>query len=184
MPTTETLVEALHGSPENGKAEIVNEEVVCIGPAGSGPGHAAGRVALGLLRHEEQHGNGYAFGPNTGFLVNLPGRTSFSPDAAWYTGPLAVGALDFLPSAPTFAVEVRSKNDYGPKAERAIAQKIAGYFAAETLVVWDVDLRGPDVVKSYRASVPNQPIVFRRGDTANAEPAVPGWTLPVDALFR
>jgi Uma2 family endonuclease len=79
-------------------------------------------------------------------------------------------------------VEVRSEGDYGPAAERAMAQKRADYFAAGTVVVWDVDLLSEDVIKSYRADEA-APIVFRRGESATAEPAVPGWSMPVDDLF-
>ena len=82
-----------------------------------------------------------------------------------------------------FAVEVRSEFDYGPAAERDMAAKRADYFAAGTLVVWDVDLLNADVVKKYTAADPTNPTVFRRGQSAEAEPAVPGWTMPVDDLF-
>jgi hypothetical protein len=41
-----------------------------------------------------------------------------------------------------------------------------------------------DVIKSYKASDPEHPVIFRRGDLADAEPAVPGWRLPVDDLFE
>jgi hypothetical protein len=61
--------------------------------------------------------------------------------------------------------------------------KRADYFACGTLVVWDVDLLGEDVIKSCRASDPDNPVIFRRGDMANAEPAVPGWRMAVDELF-
>jgi Uma2 family endonuclease len=91
--------------------------------------------------------------------------------------------MRFLNGAPVFAVEVRSEHDYGPAAERDMALKRADYFACGTLVVWDVDLQSPDVVKSYRASDPDNPVIFRRGQMADAEPAVPGWTMPVDGLF-
>ena len=91
--------------------------------------------------------------------------------------------MRFLEGAPVFAVEVRSENDYGPAAERAMAQKRADYFACGTLVVWDVDLLSPEVIKVYRASDPDTPIIYRQGDTADAEPAVPGWRMPVDELF-
>src|SRR5205809_3527026 len=58
---------------------------------------------------------------------------------------------------------------------------LVDYFAAGTLVVWDVDLLGADVVRVYRAR--ERPTVYRRGDVAEAEPAVPGWSMPVDDLF-
>ena len=92
--------------------------------------------------------------------------------------------MRFLEGAPILAVEVRSENDYGPAAERAIEEKRADYFAAEALVVWDVDLLSADVVKVYRASDPSAPTVYRRGELAEAEPAVPGWHLAVDELYE
>jgi Uma2 family endonuclease len=64
-----------------------------------------------------------------------------------------------------------------------MAAKRADYFACGTLVVWDVDLLSPDVIKAYRAAQPDRPIIYRRGEIADAEPAVPGWRIPVDALF-
>jgi hypothetical protein len=49
---------------------------------------------------------------------------------------------------------------------------------------WDVDLLRADVVQVYRASDPDHPTIYRRGDIAEAEPAVPGWRMAVDDLFR
>ena len=91
--------------------------------------------------------------------------------------------MKFLSEAPVFAVEVRSEGDYGPAAERQLAEKRADYFAAGTKVVWDVDLLSENVVRVYRADAPIQPTVYRRGETAEAEPAVPGWRFRVDELF-
>jgi hypothetical protein len=48
--------------------------------------------------------------------------------------------------------------------------------------VWDVDPEA-ETITSYTADAPDAPTFFRRGDTADAEPAVPGWRLSVDALF-
>ena len=64
-----------------------------------------------------------------------------------------------------------------------MAQKRADYFAAGTLVVWDVDLLSDDVVRVYRASEPERATIYRRGEMAEAEPAVPGWTMAVEDLF-
>src|SRR5262245_54088831 len=155
-----------------GKAELVGGELVVMSPTGYKPGRAAARILASLLRHEEREGGGRALGDNVGFLVDLPERQSFSPDACWYTGP--PGDMDFVRGAPAFAVEVRSRSDYGPAAEEAMARKRADYFAAGTLVVWDVDLLGHDVIKLFRRTSPAQPTVYRRADTAEAEPAVPG----------
>lgn len=175
-------IQDLYNVTENGKAEIVNGELVRMSPTGAKSGRAGGEIYFSLRLYEEQAGGGYAFPDNVGFVVSLPNRDSFSPDAAWYIGD--VEGMDFVQGAPVFAVEVRSKNDYGPQAEQAIAQKIRDYFAAGTKVIWDVDLLSDVVIKKYTASDPTNPTLFRRGEIADAEPAVPGWKMPVDRLFR
>jgi Uma2 family endonuclease len=184
MTKSRATIMDLYNVPENGKAEIVDGELIPMSPTGARPGRAAAKLLVSLSVYEEQHGGGYAFGDNVGFVVDLPDRESFSPDAAWYTGRIDAEDMDFLEGAPAFAVEIRSKNDYSPKAERAISRKIRDYFTAGTMVVWEVDLLSRDVVRVYLASDPDHPTVYRRGDLAEAEPAVPGWEMPVDVLFK
>ena len=174
-------IEDLYRLPDHAKAEIVDGEIVLMSPTGDMPNRAAGSIYLSL-RQLEGRTPGRAYADNVGFRVQLPNRESFSPDAAWHIGPTT--GMKFLEGAPVFAVEVRSENDYGPDAEAAIAKKRADYFAAGTQVVWDVDLLGVDVVKSYDANDPDTPRVFRRGEIADAEPAVPSWKMSVDELFN
>jgi Uma2 family endonuclease len=179
----EATVEDLYHVPEDGKAEIVNGELVLMSPTGDLPGIAAAlEIVVSLREHARQTRIGRAYGDNAGFIVDLPNRKSFSPDAAFYIGP-RMGGL-FLEGAPTFAVEVRSKGDYGPRVERKMASKRADYFAAGTLVVWDVDVLKGEIIRRYTADNPDQPSVFGRGQFADAEPALPGWKMKVDDLFR
>lgn len=177
----EATIDDLCNVSEKGKAEIVNGELIFMSPTGFWPSYAAGEIYASLREHARRTRSGYAIPDNTGFIVNLPNRKSFSPDAAFYTG--APTGMKFLNGAPAFAVEVRSENDYGPQAEHDMAEKRSDYFAAGTLVVWDVDLLGNDVVKVHRANDPDIPVIYRRGDLAEAEPAVPGWRMAVDDLF-
>jgi Uma2 family endonuclease len=181
LTRSDELVRELANVPEHGKAEIINGKVVRMSPTGGKPGRASLIIVRSLFAHEEAHGGGFALPDNVGFLIDLPNRGSFSPDAAWYTGPTI--DMDFVEGAPAFAVEVRSKNDYGPAAEREIAAKIADYFAAGTAVVWDVDLLSEDVVRKFTVEQPTTPTIFRRGDVADAEPAVGGWRFAVDKLL-
>ena len=163
-----------------GKAELVNGEIVEMSPTGGLPHYAARQITISLAAYENLIANGFAFGDSAAFVVNLSNRRSFSPDAGFYIGELT---MKFCQGAPVFAVEVRSEGDYGPRAERQMAWKRADYFAAGTLVVWDVDLLSDDVVRVYRASEPEIATIYRHGETAEAEPAVPGWTMAVDDLF-
>ena len=162
------------------KAEIVNGEIILMSPTGILPNFAAGEIFSSLREYSKRHKNGRAVTDNCGFVVNLPHRKSFSPDVAFNVG--RASGMKFYQGAPVFAVEVRSEGDYGPKAEREIAAKRADYFAAGTLVVWDVDLLSADVVRVHRANEP-EPTIYHRGQVAEAEPAVPGWTMAVDDLF-
>jgi Uma2 family endonuclease len=152
-----------------------------MSPTGYLPGYAGDEIFSSLREYSKRHKFGRAVGDNKAFVVNLAHRKSFSPDAAFHVGKDT--GMKFFDSAPVFAVEVRSEGDYGPRAERAMAKKRADYFAAGTLVVWDVNLLSDDVVRVYRSSDPERPIIYRRSEIAEAEPAVPGWTMPVDELF-
>ena len=181
MVTTEhPLVQALYRV--EGKAEIINGEIVRFMSTGYDPNHASGEIYVSLRLHIRRARHGRVGTDNLGFIVDLPHRMSFSPDASYFTNPTA--GMKFIEGAPDFAVEVRSENDYGPAAEREMAAKRTDYFAAGTLVVWDVDLLSVDVIRVFRDGNAEAPAVtFRRGDQADAEPAVPGWTMPVDDLF-
>ena len=181
-PKTQATIEDLYHVPEDAKAEIVNGELRMMSPTGDLPGSAAGEIFVSLHDYVRRTGVGRAYGDNVGFIVNLPNRRSFSPDAAYYIGPRTRGK--FLEGTPVFAVEVRSEDDYGPKAEQEMAEKRKDYFAAGTLVVWDVDVLRAEIVNVYRANDPQNPTVYRRGEMAEAEPAVPGWTMPVEDLFN
>jgi len=163
-----------------GKAEIVNGELVLMSPGGGLHGYAAGRIFVSLSAYADRTKAGHALPDNVGFVVNLENRRSFCPDAAFCTQPLT---RTFVDGAPTFAAEVRSEEDYGPAAERGMAAKRADYFAAGTRVVWDVDTLRDQVVRAYRASDPDVPMVFHRAERAHAEPALPGWSMPVADLF-
>lgn len=163
-----------------GKAELVNGEIILMSPTGGRSGYAGDKITFSLYQYSTLHERGFAVGDNKAFVVNLPHRRSFSPDAAFHVGAMT---MKFFEGAPVFAVEVRSEGDYGPRAEREMGKKRADYFAAGTLVVWDVDLLSDDVVRVYRASDSQRATVYHRDEIAEAEPAVPGWTMPVNDLF-
>lgn len=167
-----------------GKAELIGGRIVNYMATGLRPSEVASNIFVSLRAFAKQTGKGRAFNDNLGFAIpELPsGRESFSPDASFYVGPMPVNMMRFVEGTPTFAVEVRSENDYGKSAEDELADKRADYFAAGTQVVWDVDILA-ETVACYRAAAPTLPVVFHSGDVADAEPVVPGWRMTVDDVF-
>jgi Uma2 family endonuclease len=166
-----------------GKAELINGRIVPLMPTGHLPNQIAGEIFFCLKLHVKATGRGTVYTDSMGFAVPRlrSGRQSFSPDVAYYEGPIPSNPMRFVNGPPTFAVEVRSEGDHGPAAEAEMAAKRSDYFEAGTIVVWDVDPR-ERVVCSYTADRRAEPIVFRTGEVADAEPAVPGWRMAVDEM--
>jgi Uma2 family endonuclease len=180
-PTTRATIDDLYRI--DGKAELIGGRIVKHMPTGRRPHKVALRITMHLDQYAVSTGRGEAYGDNMGFTVPelTSGRESFSPDASYYDGPFPANEMRFIEGPPTFAVEARSESDYGPSAEAEMAAKRDDYFEAGTLVVWDVDPVA-ETVACYRNAV-DPPAVWKRGDTADAEPAVPGWRIKVDDIF-
>jgi Uma2 family endonuclease len=164
----------------DGKAELIGRRIVPLMAIGRKPN----RIVRSLDDHAEASGQGEAYTENMGFAVPelSSGRESFSPDASYYLGPFPPNDMRFIEGPPTLAVEVRSENDYGDAAEEAIEAKRADYFEAGTAIVRDVAPVN-QLIRKYRREAPDQPLIFRRGEQAEAEPAVAGWRMAVDRIF-
>jgi Uma2 family endonuclease len=131
MPVkTRATIEDLYHVPENGKAELVNGELKLMPPAGDSHGSATLEIAVSLRAHARRTGVEGAYRDNVGFIVDLPNRKSFSPDAAYYIGPRSGGK--FLQGAPVFAVEcvvkatmVQRRNGKSPPSAATISPPAA-----------------------------------------------------------
>ena len=154
----------------DGKAELIEGRIVPLMPTGRRPNRVASRIARSLDDHARLTEKGEAYTGTIGFAVPLlmSGRESFSPDVSYFLGPFPLNQMRFLNGPPVFAVEVRSENDYGDKADASRAAKRADYFEAGTRVVWDVDPVNDRILK-YASNTPDLPVVFVRGQTADAE---------------
>jgi len=167
-----------------GKAELINGRIVEYMPTGFRRNRIAFLICKILDEYAAETGIGVVLTDNIGFRVRRlsSGRESFSPDAAYYHGPLPKNEMKFLPGPPTLAVEVRSEGDYSSLADIEMAAKRADYFEAGTLVVWDVDVM-ENCINIYRASQPDQPTRCGIDDMVDAEPAMPGWKVAVRSIL-
>jgi len=101
----EATIEDLYNAPrDNGTYELVNGELVHMSPTGFEPGRISFRICVALSDYEEETDSGYALPGNVAFLVDLPRRKSFSPDAA-YTFHAPDNLMRFVEGAPAFAAE-------------------------------------------------------------------------------
>ncbi len=168
----------------DGKAELINGVIVEMSPIGFLPGDVAFAITAAVKVYAARTGRGRGIPDPVAFVVAelSSGRETFSPDSAYYTGPLPKNLMRFIEGVPDFAVEVRSENDYGPAAERAMALKRSDYFEAGTKIVWDVDPEAK-TVRAYSAESPEAPRQFAPGDAADAEPVMPGFRLPLAEIF-
>ena len=169
----------------DGKAELIGGRIVRFMPSGDAPSSAAFEIAVSLRNHAKATKSGSAYADGVGYALRRPlpgGRQSFSPDASFHTGPRPRNRMRFIDGPPAFAVEVRSEGDYDRAAETSQAAKRTDYFAAGTLVAWDVDPIARTVAV-YHADAPTQPKIYGAGMVADAEPAVSGWRMRVDDIF-
>src|SRR6266403_4293777 len=65
-----------------GKAELVNGEIVHMPATGGLPGYAGDEIFASLRAYVKRTKRGRAIGDNKAFRVRLAHRESFSPDAA------------------------------------------------------------------------------------------------------
>ena len=168
-----------------GKAELIDGRIVRHMPTGELPSTVAFEIAVRLREYAKQTRTGAAYTDNVGYALRRilkSGRLSFSPDASYYDGPLPADRMRFIEGTPTLAVEVRSAGDYTAAAEREIAAKRADYFEAGTRAIWDVDPIARTIT-CYRCTAPAQPIVFKPGELAEAEPAVAGSKVAAADIF-
>ena len=80
----EATVEDLYHVEEDGKAEIVNGEVVVMERVGDAHGYASGEIFASLRDYAKRTNRGRAVPNPIAFTVNLPTRRSFSPGAAFH----------------------------------------------------------------------------------------------------
>jgi Uma2 family endonuclease len=169
----------------DGKAELVGGRIIRFMPNGYAPGRVAFLIAISLELYRKQVGRGHVCIDSVGYAIRpalKSGRQSFCPDASYFTGPLPANQMRFIEGPPDFAVEVRSETDYGKKAESELAAKRLDYFEAGTKIVWDVDPEAKEI-RVYRNDARTKAVIFKAGQLADAEPAVPGWKLAVDEVF-
>jgi Uma2 family endonuclease len=163
---------------EPGRFDLVDGEVWSMPPAHVPHGRYALRVVDYLLRYNRDSEHGEILIAETGFELQVNPRTILCPDVAFvrrdrWVDPPQPG---FFRGGPDLAVEVISDSE----RPREIQLKVARYLGAGTAVVWCL-YPGSQQVVVYTQTDP--PRTFHTEDTLTLGSVLPGFELPLSALF-
>ena len=167
-----------------GKNELIDGVIVYYPPFEVRASVVKTRIMMSLWDFSKLSKCGKVFSTSLGYAVPRlsSGRESFSADLSFYIGPPSKNPMWFVEGPPTFAVEMRRWMDPKSLSDEHRVAKRRDYFEAGTLVVWDVDLL-EEVIYCHRRDS-NAVIVYQPDAIADAEPAVPGWSMAVEEIFR
>lgn len=148
-------------------------------PAHTNHGYYGGNVGAPLHVHVKAKGLGRTYGAEAGFLLEQHPDTVRAADASFIAasrGPHALTDGEYFRGAPDFLVEVLSTHDKAMDAE----EKVDAWLAGGARLIWVVNPRRKTVAVHRPGASPQ---TFRLGDTLDAGDVVPGFTLPVAAIF-
>jgi Uma2 family endonuclease len=160
--------------------ELVLGELRVMSPSGWRHGSVIGNFHLLLGSFIRQHDLGEIFGAETGFMLSRDPDTVRAPDIAFIAKrnlPTPMPSEAFWPGAPDLAVEVLSPDDRPGE----VKEKVEAWLAAGTSAVWIVDPKLRNVTTYQRTAAAK---IYSAGETLIGDPVVPGFSCPVDRIFR
>lgn len=180
LDTTKTYtVEEFMSLPDDGKRyELIEGELIEM----PGPNFNHGRITIRLVVSIAKHLAGPAKG--TGEVLNnmafeLAPKTALLPDVAFVTAERAAGAdlNKAFPGPPDLAIEVMSPTDKWSE----VIGKVRLYQHYQVRLVWVVDPFDLSVFV-YRLNQPRRSLLA--SDELTGEDVLPGFSLPIQALFE
>jgi Uma2 family endonuclease len=177
VATRRISIEQFATTSRDGIWELIDGEPVAVTPSSDRSGWIAGEVFGRLRDHVRSHKLGWAFPPETGFVLFDDRATVRSPDAAFVRSERLPGFTDrFVPLAPDLAVEVLSPSDRMVDA----MSKVTMYLQAGVRLVWLVD-PASRTVSVFRPDA--APRTLGEGDILDGGDILPGFSLPVAEIF-
>jgi len=173
-----TTAEQLLRTPDLGRCELVRGELVVMSPAGFEHGRIIVEVTGALRDYVKENPLGVLTGAETGFQIAHDPDTVRAPDLGFVCAQRvpAEPVRGYFPGPPDLAVEVLSPDD---RAGEVLA-KVRDWLQAGCRRVWVVDPR-TRTVSVYRSA--SEVTVLSQSDTLWEEDLLPGFRLPVAAIF-
>ncbi len=184
MATTATALmtaEDLAKIPDDGyQYELVRGVLRKMSPTSFRPSNIAARLIVRIGTFVEDHNLGEVTGADGGYKLEHDPDTVLAPDVAFVRAdrvPPADEQDRFASLAPDLVVEVMSPSD----RMREVEEKIDLYLENGVPLAWVFDPKRRRVIVR-RPGQPEQ--VLREGETLDGEEVLPGFRLPVAAIFR
>lgn len=174
-----TADELLHLPDDGGRYELVRGELRRMAPSSFAHGRRSIKIGASLEWHVEANNLGVVCGAEAGFWLSREPDTVRAPDASFVSRERveAVGEVaGYWPGAPDLAAEVVSRNDLYTEVE----EKVIEWLDAGTRMVVVINPR-KRTVTVYRSRT--EIAILTEGDTLDGADVVPGWRLPVAAIF-
>jgi Uma2 family endonuclease len=166
--------------PDDGmRHELVYGELRTMTPSGAEHGRRTNIVNTSLGQYVGEHGQGVAYGAETGFLLARDPDLVRAPDAAFVSKERAEAAgtvLGYWPGAPDLAVEVVSPYDRPAEVEEKVATWLA-HGTRMVVIVYPIESR----VRIHRPGRPPRDLSV--SEAIDGEDVLPGWRLPLAELF-
>jgi len=170
----------LQAMPDSGRGyELVKGELQRMAPTSPKHGKIAARLIIRLGTFVEANELGEVYSSETGFTLEVDPDTVRAPDAAFVSAdriPEEDDSDGYWVLAPDLVAEVLSPSD----AAGTVLAKVQDYLDAGVRLVWVIDPRSKSVTV-YRSLKDVQ--VFTVREVLSGQDVLPGFSLPVSALF-
>ena len=171
--------EELSRMPDLGPCELVAGRIIPMPPTRYTHGELEVDLGAALQAYARETGRGRVMGGEVGIYIRRDPDTVRGADLFFISHERYArrGSAAYLDVPPELVVEILSPTDRWSD----VRDKLGDYLAAGVDIVLIVDPRRKEVL-AYRSMTEIQR--FSESDTLTAEEILPGFALPVSALFR
>jgi Uma2 family endonuclease len=165
--------------PNDARYELIRGEL-CIMPNNSAEhGNKTMRLSAPITLFVEEHDLGECFAAETRFTIEQQPDTVLAPDFAFVSRDRLAGIppKGYLLLAPDLVIETRSPGD----THTEVSLKVARWLQAGTQLVWVLD-PASRTVTAHRTGI--APQTLGAEDILSGEDVLPGFSLPLQRLFR